>query len=95
MKVIIFYIDNIEKLSGELKEYEHATDFGYTFANQFFTNCGSSVYWLNSNCKGMTGISGETLDPPTFWYEIQNEVFCIKKEDFVDTNIPNKYDELP
>ena len=43
----------------------------------------------------MTGISGETLDPPTFWYEIQDEVFCIKKADFVDTNIPNKYDELP
>ena len=33
----------------------------------------------------MTGISGGTFNPPTFWYEIQNDVFCIKKADFVDT----------
>ena len=93
--LVYFKTESVEKLGGNLKGYEHQTDFGYTFINEFCTNCGGSVYWLNSNFKGMTGISGGTFDPPTFWYDIQNEVFCIKKADFVNNNIPNKYDELP
>ena len=93
--LVYFKTERIEKLGGDLKGYEHYTDFGYIFNNEFCKNCDGSVYWLNSSFKGMTGISGGTFDPPTFWYDIQNEVFCIKKADFVNNNIPNKYEELP
>ena len=93
--LVYFKTENVEKLSGDLKGYEHQTDFGYRFNTEFCTNCGGTVYWLNNTKAGMTGISGGTFDPPTFWYKIQNEVFCLKKADFVENKIPNKFDELP
>ena len=43
----------------------------------------------------MIGISGDTFDPPTFWYNIENEVFCMSKVDFVENKIENKCDALP
>ena len=36
--LVYFKTASVEKLSGNLKEYEHKTDFGYTFNNEFCTN---------------------------------------------------------
>ena len=43
----------------------------------------------------MMGIGGGTFDPPAFWYEIEREVFCRSKAEFIDTNINDQFDTGP
>jgi hypothetical protein len=41
------------------------------------------------------GVGGGTFDPPTFWYEVEREVFCRSKADFIHTDIKDKFVSAP
>ena len=94
---ISVYIDskNVERLSGELKEFEYETESGTKITTEFCSNCGTTVYWTAEIFEGMTGIGGGTFDPPTFWYDIKREVFCRSKAPFVDNHVKDKYETSP
>ena len=43
----------------------------------------------------MVAIAGATFDPPTFWYDVEREVFTRSKAEFCQISIPESFDESP
>ena len=43
----------------------------------------------------MVAIAGATFDPPTFWYNVEREVFTRSKATFCQISVPGSYDESP
>jgi hypothetical protein len=73
---IYFKEKNVKIILGELNEYSYETESSRVATIKFCSNCGSSLFWQVGSFKGMTGVAGGSFDPPTFWYEINREVFC-------------------
>ena len=48
-----------------------------------------------SHFKNLIGIAGGTFDPPSFWFDIERELFKRTKADFVSINCPESYKESP
>ena len=57
--------------------------------------CGTSLFWNVEIFPGMTSFGGETFDPPTFWYNINREVFCRSKAYFSQNEIDAKFETSP
>jgi hypothetical protein len=93
---VYFDSKNVEVLQGTLKSYSYPTESGNRFEVQFCENCGSTVFWTGTaeSITGMTGIGGGSFDPPTFWYEIQREVFCRSKAPFLETNLAEQHNTI-
>lgn len=91
---VYFDAENVEVLQGTLKSYSYPTESGYRFEVQFCENCGSTVLWSGTLdvLAGMTGVGGGTFDPPTFWYEVERELFCRSKAPFLETTLDEKHD---
>ena len=87
--------NNVEKLSGKLQVFEYETESGTRITTEFCSNCGTTVYWAAEIFDGMTGIGGGTFDPPTFWYDIEREVFTRSKAEFCHISVPESYNESP
>ena len=92
---VFFKSENVELLSGTLKEFEYSTESGNKVRTQFCVECGTSLFWNVEIFPGMTGIGGGTFDPPTFWYNINREVFCRSKAYFSKNEIDAKFDTSP
>ena len=92
---VYFKSENVELLSGELKKFEYTTESGNKVTTQFCIECGTSLFWNVEIFPGMTGIGGGTFDPPTFWYNINREVFCRSKAYFSKNEIDAKFDTSP
>ena len=43
----------------------------------------------------MAAIAGASFDPPTFWHDIEREVFTRSKAKFCQISVPESYDESP
>ena len=82
-------------MSGELKKFEYTTESGNKVTTQFCVECGTSLFWNVEIFPGMTGIGGGTFDPPTFWYNINREVFCRSKAYFSKNEIGAKFETSP
>ena len=93
---VYFDSKNVAVLQGTLKSYSYLTESGNRFEVQFCENCGSTVFWTGTaeSITGMTGIGGGSFDPPTFWYEIQREVFCRSKAPFLETNLAEQHNTI-
>ena len=72
---IYFKKDNLKIESGDLKKYINTTENGNNFETNFCTNCGTSLFWTLSHMKDLIGVAGGTYDPPSFWFDIQREIF--------------------
>ena len=80
--------------SGELSTYKYKTESGGSGTTRFCKNCGTTLFWniTNDMFKDWTGVAGGSFDPPTFWYDIQVEVFCRSSAPWVNTTMSVKHD---
>lgn len=92
---VYFKDENVIKLSGDLKTYEFQTESGRPFIQEFCPNCASTLFWKVGTLEGMTGVAGGTFDPPSFWYEMDREVFCRTSAAWVNTAIGKKHETHP
>ena len=92
---IYFKEENVKVISGVLNEYSYQTESLRSAIIRFCSNCGSSLFWQVGNFKGFIGVAGGSFDPPTFWYEINREVFCRSGAPFISSNIKEKYQTHP
>ena len=43
----------------------------------------------------MIGVAGGSFDPPSFWYDIDREVFCRTSATWINNDIDEKHDTHP
>lgn len=79
----------------QLNSYNFITEMDGNFTIRFCGNCGTSLFWEVTTRPGLMAIAGGTFDPPTFWYEVEREIFCRSKATFLSTNVTDKYDTHP
>ena len=80
--------------SGDLSTYTYKTESGSSGTTRFCKNCGTTLFWniTHDMFKDWTGVAGGSFDPPTFWYDMQVEVFCRSSAPWVNTSIDEKHD---
>ena len=80
--------------SGELSTYSYKTESGSLGTTRFCKNCGTTLFWniTHDMFKDWTGVAGGSFDPPTFWYDMQVEVFCRSSAPWLNTTINEKHD---
>ena len=89
---VYFNKENLKIESGDLKKYTFTTENGNTFVTNFCTNCGTSLFWTLSHMKDLMGAAGGTYDPPSFWFNIEREIFKRTKAEFVSINCPENHE---
>jgi hypothetical protein len=87
--------ENVVKTQGELSEYKFTTESGRSFIQEFCPKCATTLFWTLEMSKGMTGVAGGSFDPPSFWYDIDREVFRRTSATWIDNDITEKYDTHP
>ena len=70
--------------AGELQTYKFYTESGKEWINYFCKNCGTTVYCELEVTKENIGIPGGSFDPPTFFFNINKEVFTRSRAYFVE-----------
>ena len=45
--------------------------------------------------KDLMGAAGGTYDPPSFWFNIEREIFKRSKAEFVSINCPENHETSP
>ena len=94
--VSVYFKDiNIQKTSGNLKKYEFKTESGRSFIQEFCSTCATTLFWTVEVFEGMTGVAGGSFDPPSFWYDIDREVFCRTSAAWINNDIDEKHDTHP
>tara|TARA_B100000700_G_C14587588_1_gene643123 strand:+ start:146 stop:658 length:513 start_codon:yes stop_codon:yes gene_type:complete len=91
---VYFDNNNFKLLSGVLKEYKFTNNAGRTLSNYFCDKCGTNVCWKLEIREKFTGVAAGTFDPPTFWFDMDIEVFRRTKAPFLETNISEKHDTV-
>lgn len=81
--LVYFTEADVAVVSGDLKPYAFVTESGKHWENQFCANCGTTVFMRLEVFPDQVGIAGGTFDPPSFWYELDGEVFIRSKAHFV------------
>ena len=89
---VYFKKENLKIESGDLKKYTFTTENGNTFETNFCINCGTSLFWTLSHMKDLMGAAGGTYDPPSFWFNIEREIFKRTKAEFVSINCPENHE---
>jgi len=92
---VYFLKENVVKTQGELSEYKFTTESGRSFIQEFCPKCATTLFWTLEMSKGMTGVAGGSFDPPSFWYDIDREVFRRTSATWIDNDITEKYDTHP
>lgn len=82
-----FKAGQVEHLRGALTDYTFQTESGRSFTTRFCPVCGTTVFWQLGLFEGMLGVAGGTFDPPSFWYEVNREVFTRSKAPFVELRV--------
>ena len=92
---VYFLKENVVKTQGELSEYKFTTASGRSFKQEFCQKCATTLFWTLEVSKGMTGVAGGSFDPPSFWYDIDREVFRRTSAKWIDNDITEKHDTHP
>ena len=60
----------------------------------FCSACGTTTNWqIDSEfLDGKTAIAVGTFDPPSFWFDINREIFLRTKAPFVEIDAENKFE---
>ena len=88
--LVYFKEENVKEISGVFKIYSFVSESGKTWENKFCSNCGTTLIFRLEVWEGDVGISGGTFDPPSFWYDLNREVFTRSKSHFVDIHAPEQ-----
>ena len=75
--------ENFKIISGELKKFNFTSESGNEWETYFCDQCGTTIYCLLEIRLGLSGICSGTFDPPTFWFNLDREVFKRSKAQFV------------
>ncbi|MDC3202954.1 GFA family protein [Gammaproteobacteria bacterium] len=78
-----FLEENFLITAGTLGSYNFKSESDNSWNNEFCQNCGTTILSRLEVFPGMVGIMGGTFDPPTFWYDLDAEVFVRSKAHFV------------
>ena len=94
---VYFESDNVRIIKGEnlLNSYKYSTESGNHLSLRFCRNCGTAIFLNAELFKELTGVTGGTFDPPTFWYDVEREVFCRSKAGFINVEVEDKNDTAP
>ena len=92
---VYFKCENVEKIQGTLKKYEFKSESDRLFIQEFCPQCATTLFWTVEVFEGMVGIAGGSFDPPSFWYDIDREVFCRTSAAWINNNILEKHDTHP
>jgi hypothetical protein len=93
---IYFKKENLIIESGNLKKYPFTTESGNIFETNFCTNCGTSMFWTLSHMEGLMGAAGGSYDPPSFWFDVEKEIFKRTKAKFVNiSSLPLHHETSP
>lgn len=86
--------DKVEILSGTLSTHKYQTQSGNQVTTSFCTQCGTTTHWQIGSefLRGKTAIAAGTFDPPSFWFNVNREIFMRTKADFVHIEAANKFD---
>jgi|TARA_B100000959_G_C14771119_1_gene537542 hypothetical protein len=85
-----FEKEKVSLLSGNLTTHNFKSESGNAWQTQFCPKCGTTVFLDLAVFEGKTGVDAGTFDPPTFWFDIINEVFVRSKAHFLgDINAVN------
>ena len=82
---------------GATDTYSYETENGSTTELLRCTKCVTTVSWTISPgaLRHMLAVAGATFDPPTFWYDVEREVFTRSKAEFCQISVPESYNESP
>ena len=94
---VYFNTDQVTFNDAPFQTYSYDTEGGNTGVLTRCANCGTNVSWKMSieALKDTIGIAGGTFDPPTFWYEVEREVFARSKADFCQISSPQSFETSP
>ena len=81
--LIYFPLDRFEITSGYLRRHEFLSESQKRWQTNFCEKCGSTVFIELEVFDGLIGVEAGTFDPPTFWFDVANEVFIRSKAHFV------------
>ena len=94
---VYFKTDQVTFNNALSETYAYETEGGNTGVPTRCANCSTNVSWEMSveALKGKIGIAGGTFDPPTFWYEVEREVFVRSEADFCQVSSPQSFETSP
>lgn len=78
-----FKDENVKITAGKGKEYSFTSESGTQWETVFCDTCATTVFIKLEVRAGLTGVTAGTLDPPTFWFELDREAFTRSKAHFV------------
>ena len=74
---------DVSVLSGELKSYAFTSESDNAWENQFYVNCGTTIFMRLGVSSGWVDIAAGTFDPPACRFDLNAEVFTRSKAKFV------------
>ena len=94
---VYFNNEQITFNGGATDTYSYETESGTTTELSRCAKCGTTVSWTISSgaLSHMVAMAGATFDPPTFWYDVEREVFTRSKAEFCQISVPESFDESP
>ena len=86
--------DKVSLLSVDLSHHRYQTQSGNNVTTSFCSACGTTTHWqIDSEfLDGKTAIAVGTFDPPSFWFDINREIFLRTKAPFVEIDAENKFE---
>ena len=81
--LVYFADDQIEIVAGELKDFHFTSESGYAWQTRFCGTCGTTVFCHLERRAGLTAICAGTFDPPSFWFDLNREVFTRTKAPYL------------
>ena len=81
---VVFPIKSVIIQSGSFDFYSYRTENNTNLEISRCKKCGTSLFWTldADRFKGMIATAGGTYDPPTFWTDLDVELFTRSKAPF-------------
>ena len=108
---VYFNSEQVTFNEGTTDTYSYETESGNTTELSRCAKCGTTVSWTISSStqshmvaavnyygdglSSLLGIAGATFNPPTFWYDVEREVFTRSQAEFCQILVPESFDESP
>ena len=90
-----FKDENVKITARKVKEYAFTSESGTQWKTFFFYTCATTVFIKLEVRQGLIGVTAGTLDPPTFWFELDREAFMRSKATFVgDINAKETHETI-
>lgn len=90
---VYFRKDQVERLQGETRTYEHASvTSGRKLWNQFCARCGAAVLWTLEMIPDGIGVAGGSFDDPS-WFRIERHVWTSSGHPWV--RVPEGVEAFP